>query len=101
MNINVKVENAKMKASVEGRVDTTTAPQVEAEVVSRLDGIQELELDIKNMAYISSAGLRVFLDCHKKMNAAGGKMVIKNPNELVMEIFEATGFLDIFTIEFT
>lgn len=99
MNINVKVENTKLAASIEGRVDTVTAPQIETEVVSKLDGINELELDLGNMSYISSAGLRVLLACQKKMNAVGGKMLVRNPNEMVMEIFEVTGFADIFTFE--
>lgn len=99
MNINVKVENTKLTAGIEGRVDTVTAPQIEAEVISKLDGISELELDLGSMSYISSAGLRVLLACQKKMNATGGKMVVRNPNEMVMEIFDVTGFADIFTLE--
>lgn len=99
MKTNVKAENAKLTVSITGRVDTATAPQLETEVISKLDGIEALELDLRDMSYISSAGLRVLLMCQKKMNAAGGTMIVKNPNEMVMEIFDVTGFADIFTLE--
>ena len=99
MNITLDINGSSMKAELVGRLDTTTAPQLEAELASKLDGITELTLDFDNLAYISSAGLRVLLMCQKKMNATNGKMVVKNPNELVMAVFEATGFSDILTIE--
>ena len=99
METNIKTENTKLSVSIKGRVDTQTAPKLETDVLSKLDGISELELDLTDMSYISSAGLRVLLICQKKMNAVSGKMVVKNPNEMVMEIFDVTGFSDIFTIE--
>ena len=83
---------------VEGRLDTTTAPQLEAELKESLDGISELELDFAALEYISSAGLRVVLSAQKIMNKQG-KMVVRNVNETVMDVFEVTGFVDILTIE--
>ena len=63
-----------------------------------LEGLTELVLDFKELDYISSAGLRVLLTFQKQMNAQG-KMTIKNSNEIIMEIFEVTGFSDILTLE--
>ena len=71
-----------------------TAPQLEKELNDCLGEIEELVLDLKNLEYISSAGLRVLLSAQKKMNRKGS-MVIKNVNDTVMEVFEITGFVDI------
>ena len=100
MNIKIDVNGTSMSAELAGRLDTSTAPQMEAEIASKLDGITDLTLNLEELAYISSAGLRVLLMCQKKINAAGGKMVVKKPNELVVAVFEATGFSDILTIEY-
>ena len=81
-----------------GRLDTTTAPQFEAEINSSLDGVTELVLNFEKLEYISSAGLRVILAAQKIMNGKG-KMVIKNVCEDIQEVFEITGFSDILTIE--
>jgi anti-sigma B factor antagonist len=75
-----------------------TAPQLEEEVKNHIEGIKELIFDLKNLAYVSSAGLRVLLSAQKIMNKQGS-MTIKNANEEVMEIFEVTGFIDILNIE--
>lgn len=99
MDIKINADGGKMNVVLTGRLDTTTSPQLEAQVLSRLDGVEELSLDITELAYISSAGLRVLLACQKKMNVAGGKMVVINPNEMIMDVFEMTGFSDILTIE--
>lgn len=99
MNITIKTNGTSMIAELAGRLDTSTAPQMEAEIASKLDGITDLTLNFEELAYISSAGLRVLLMCQKTINASGGKMVVKKPNELVMAVFEATGFADILTIE--
>ena len=79
-------------------MDTTTAPQLESELKTALDGVAELTFDFKELLYISSAGLRVLLSAQKTMNKQG-KMVIRNAGEELMEIFEVTGFVDILTIE--
>ena len=85
-----------------GRVYTliaATAPGFEKEIFQKLDGVTELVLDFTDLAYLSSAGLRVLLSCQKKMNAAKGSMVVKHVNEIIMEVFEATGFDSILTVE--
>jgi anti-sigma B factor antagonist len=84
--------------ALEGRLDTTTAPQLEAELKSALSGTSELVFDFAKLDYISSAGLRVLLSAQKVMNKQGS-MKIVNVNETIMEVFDVTGFVDILTIE--
>lgn len=98
MTVNKIVEGNKLTVAVEGRLDTTTAPALESELADALEGISELVIDMKDLEYISSAGLRVLLSLQKKMNKQGS-MVIKNVCEDIQEIFEVTGFVDILTIE--
>ena len=98
MNIK-KTQNAdNMTIAIEGRLDTTTAPELEAELKASLDSVSELVLDCEKLDYISSAGLRVLLSAQKVMGKKGGMKVI-HVNETVMEIFEVTGFSDILSIE--
>ena len=99
MKINYTVKENLTIVGLEGRLDTVTAPELEQELCPKLNQVKELIIDMKDLVYISSAGLRVILSCQKKMNATEGKLTIKNPNELVMDIFEATGFSNILTIE--
>ncbi|MBP5294024.1 MAG: STAS domain-containing protein [Clostridia bacterium] len=84
--------------ALEGRLDTTTAPQLDQELKASLEGVTELVFDFSQLAYVSSAGLRVLLSTQKVMNVQGS-MVVKNVNQDVMDIFEVTGFSDILTIE--
>ena len=98
MNINKTIDGTILHISLEGRLDTTTAPQLEAELGQSLDGITRLELDFDQLEYLSSAGLRVILAAQKTRNRQGG-MVIRHVNETIMEVFEVTGFIDILTIE--
>ena len=98
MTITTNQENSKLTMALEGRLDTNTAPQLEAELKRSVTGITELVLDFAGLEYISSAGLRVLLAAQKVMNKQG-KMVIRNANSMVMEVFEITGFVDILTIE--
>ena len=98
MNITKTIEGAKLTLALEGRLDTTTAPQLEAEVKGALTGVTELVLDFSQLEYLSSAGLRVILAAQKIMNKQG-KMVIRHVNETILEVFEVTGFSDILTIE--
>mgnify|MGYP002556039356 CR=1 FL=1 len=98
MNIIKATEGTTLNLVLEGRLDTTTAPQVEAELKGAVDGITELNMDFEKLEYLSSAGLRVILAAQKTMNKQG-KMVIRQVNETIREIFEVTGFLDILTIE--
>ena len=98
MTIN-KIANGKdLTVALEGRLDTTTAPQLDEELKTALDGVEKLEFDFSKLEYISSAGLRVLLSAQKVMNKQGS-MVIKNVNEEIQEIFEVTGLVDILTIE--
>lgn len=98
MTINKELRGTILTVTVEGRLDTTTAPQLEAELKESLAGIDELNLDFAALEYISSAGLRVVLSAQKIMNKQG-KMTVRNVNETVMDVFEVTGFVDILTIE--
>ena len=98
MVINKNVEGKNMTIALDGRLDTTTAPQLEAELKDSIDGIEKLVFDFENLGHLSSAGLRVLLSAQKTMNKQG-EMVITKVNETIMEIFEVTGFVDILTIE--
>ncbi len=98
MNINVKKEGTILNLQLEGRLDTATAPELEEVLKRETEGITELCLDFKDLEYLSSAGLRVILGAQKVMNRQG-EMVIRHVNEVIMEVFEITGFLDILTIE--
>ena len=82
---------------LEGRLDTTTAPQLDDELKMSLDNVEELTFDFRELEYISSAGLRVLLTAQKRMNKQGS-MKITGANESIKEIFEVTGFVDILTI---
>ena len=98
MNIIRNKDGSKLTLALEGRLDTTTAPQLEAELKASLDGVTELDLDFEKLEYLSSAGLRVLLAAQKVMNKQG-KMTIHHVNETIHEVFEVTGFIDILTIE--
>lgn len=98
MNIIKKTEGTTLALALEGRLDTTTAPELEAELKSSLDGVTALDLDFEKLEYLSSAGLRVLLAAQKVMNKQG-TMVIHHVNDTIHEVFEVTGFLDILTIE--
>ncbi len=97
LNIVKAIENGKAAFTLEGRLDTVTAPELEKELKGSLEGVSELTLDFKQLEYISSAGLRVLLAAQKTMNKQG-EMRLVNVNETIMEIFEVTGFSDILTI---
>ncbi len=98
MTIQKDLNGSALHVALEGRLDTTTAPQLEAELKASMDGITELDLDFEKLEYLSSAGLRVLLAAQKVMNKQG-KMVIRHVNETIQEVFEVTGFVDILTIE--
>ncbi len=97
MTINKNLEGTKLEISLVGRLDTTTAPMLEAELKQSLEGITELVFDFEKLEYISSAGLRILLAAQKMMNKQGS-MTVKNVNEVIAEVFEVTGFSDILTI---
>ena len=96
MNINFNKNGDNLIVNLEGRLDTTTAPKLEDFMNGNLMGVNSLTIDCANLVYVSSAGLRVLLATHKKMK---GGMKLTNVGELVMEVFEITGFTDILTIE--
>ena len=97
MKIEQKKDGSRLTVALEGRLDTTTAPELETALKPALNGITELVLDLKGLEYISSAGLRVLLSAQKTMNRQG-EMKIAHVNDTIMEIFEVTGFSDILTI---
>ncbi|MBR4359850.1 MAG: STAS domain-containing protein [Clostridia bacterium] len=98
MTITKQQNGANLAIALEGRLDTVTAPELEAELKTALDAADTLTLDFSKLDYISSAGLRVLLAAHKAMSDKGG-MKVTHVNELVAEVFEVTGFSDILTIE--
>lgn len=97
MTIEKRLEGTQLVISLEGRLDTTTAPALEAELKQSLDNITELIFDFSKLEYISSAGLRILLAAQKIMNKQGS-MKIRNINEVIAEVFEVTGFSNILTI---
>ncbi len=98
MNINKIEKGTELIIELEGRLDTTTSPELEKELKQSLSGVSSLILDMEKLDYISSAGLRVLLSTQKEMNKQGS-MLVKNVNENIMEIFDVTGFVDILNIE--
>lgn len=98
MKINKITEANTLTIQIDGKLDTTTAPQLGKELETSLSGVTKLIFDFKDLAYISSAGLRVLMTTFKTMNKQGS-MIIRNVNEDVMEIFKITGFVDRLTIE--
>lgn len=98
MDILKKQSGTTLDVALSGRLDTSTAPQLEAEMKAALEGITELNFDFEKLEYVSSAGLRVLLSCQKTMKKQG-KMKLRHVCEDIMEVFEITGFTDILTIE--
>ena len=98
MTIEKKINGEALTLIVSGRLDTQTAPELEAKLDSVLTGLKELTFDMTNLEYVSSAGLRVILKAQKAMNAQGS-MKLTGVNDSIMEVFDITGFLDILTIE--
>ena len=98
MNVNINKEDSNLTIEIEGRLDTLTSPELEKEVDTALDGITNLVVDLKNLEYISSAGLRVLLGVAQVMEDQGDMKVINASSE-VMDIFEVTGFSEILNIE--
>ena len=98
MTIDKQVTDDAMTVVLSGRLDTTTAPELEAALADSLEGITELTLDLSDLEYISSAGLRILLATQKTMLKQGA-MKLTGVQEAVMEVFEVTGFSEILTIE--
>ncbi|MBQ5347142.1 MAG: STAS domain-containing protein [Ruminococcus sp.] len=98
MNIKKKKDGNKLTVSINGRIDTVTAPEVDKFINENLEGVEELVLDFKNVNYVSSAGLRVLLSLHKKMSAKDG-MKLTDVNDAINDVFEVTGFDEILTYD--
>ena len=98
MTIEKTLRGTELTVTLAGRLDTTTAPVLEAELRAALPGVEALALDFEKLNYLSSAGLRVLLAAQKVMNRQGS-MVVRHVNETIAEIFDVTGFCDILTVE--
>ena len=98
MKLHTQKNGTALTIALAGRLDTTTAPELEAAINDNLNGITELTLDFSGLEYISSAGLRVLLLAQRLMHGQGGMKVL-HCNEIVKEVFDVTGFADILTIE--
>lgn len=98
MKINKNKEGSTLTVSLEGRLDTTTSPELFKELDTALEGVKKLVFDLTSLEYISSSGLRVLLSAQKTMNTAG-EMIVCGVSQDILEIFDVTGFSDFLTIE--
>ena len=98
LNITKSFDNDALQIALEGRLDTTTAPDLESALHESINDAKELVMDFEKLEYISSAGLRVLLSAQKIMNQQGSMKVV-NVRDEINDIFEVTGFSDILTIE--
>jgi len=98
MTIDRNVEGTKTQLKIAGRLDTSTAPELETTIDACISGVEELIIDFEGLEYVSSAGLRVILKAQKIMNKQGSMKII-NVNDTIMEVFDITGFADVLTIE--
>ncbi len=98
MTIEKYKNGEELTVKVSGRLDTTTAPELDKSIKDELQGLKSLIFDFADLEYLSSAGLRVILACQKSMNNQGS-MIVRNSNTTIREIFDITGFCDIITLE--
>lgn len=98
MTVNTELKDNTMTVTVDGEINTITAPEL-SKAVEDLSGVSKLYFDLERVPYVSSAGLRIFLTCQRTMNAGGGEMRIMNIDELVAEIFESVGYNRIMKLE--
>ena len=98
MNIEKNLEGTTLTLALEGRLDTTTSPDLEESLAASLDGVTALVFDFAKLDYLSSAGLRVLLSAQKRMNKQGS-MKLVHVNDAVKEVFEITGFADFLAVE--
>ena len=99
MTINKILDGAELTMAIEGRIDTQTAPELEAAIKASIEGVDRLVLDFAKVAYISSAGLRVVLAAQNWMDAKKGAMVIRNAAKVIVNVFKVTGFDTFLTLE--
>lgn len=97
MTIEKKLDGGRLTLALDGRLDTNTSPELDAELA--LDGVTEVVFDLAKLEYISSAGLRVFLTAQKKLMPSGGKVVLRSPNAMVRSVLDITGCADIFQLD--
>ena len=98
MTIDKNIEGTKTQLKISGRLDTSTAPELETTIDACISGVENLIIDFEGLEYVSSAGLRVILKAQKIMNKQGSMKII-NVNDTIMEVFDITGFADVLTIE--
>ena len=98
LNFTKKLEDGILDVALEGRLDTNTAPEFQQEIEPMLGGISKLKLDCEKLDYISSAGLRVLLTFEQTLEEQGKKMELRNVNDIIHDVFDVTGFLEIMTI---
>lgn len=98
MNVKKTINSNRMELALEGKFDAVSAPNFESEISGCLDGITELDIDLAGVEYISSAGLRALLFLQQTMDEVEGTMTIRNVSEVVMSIFEITGFTDVVNV---
>ncbi len=99
MEVLINKNSGVLEVNVTGRIDTNTAPELESAINKELGDLKVVELNLSGVIYISSAGLRVILIFHKVLSAHGGKLIVQNANEDVMDIFDMTGFSSFLNIE--
>lgn len=99
LSVSKNFENDVLMVQVGGRIDTATSPELDEAVKSSISGAKKLIVDLGDVEYISSSGLRTLLSFHKTMTANDGVLIVKNPKEIVREVFDVTGFADILNIE--
>ena len=99
MEIIKKLDGNTLNLKIIGRLDTNTAPELDNDLKNDLEDIMKIELDLKELDYISSAGLRTVLVLHKQMSAKKGNLVVMHPKDEVMEVFDMTGFSSFLNIE--
>lgn len=99
MEINGMKNGEALEVTLSGRLDTNTSPELESYLRENLAGIANLAIDLTDVQYVSSAGLRVFLYAHKELVKVGSGLALRHPNEYITDVLEATGFTEILTVE--
>jgi anti-sigma B factor antagonist len=99
MDIDFKKDGTTLTVTPEGRLDTATSPELEKRMTPEMEGMTEIIIDLANVEYVSSGGLRVLLSVEQEMEECGGKLTVIHVNSHIMEILDITGFLDIINVE--
>ena len=99
MQVKKEINGSEMTAGISGRIDINSSPVLAAELENIPEEISTVVLDFSELNYVSSAGLRVIFQLHKRMKERGGNMIIRHVNDFVLEILDSIGFLDVFTVE--